>query len=229
MAEPVTKPDENYHVGHRQRLRDKFVTGDLADYELLELLLSYAIPRRDLRKVAHRLMETYGGIYQILCAPLESLQAVYGMGQNSAILFKAAHQAMIRGYRHCLETNSIYYDDNALLNYCKLQVGGLPIEELHILYLNQDSFLLKDEKHSKGTTDESAAYPREIMKQALKLEARKIVIVHNHPTPNKSFSKPDIEMTLQMQSILASVGIELVDHYIVSAGIVYSARGIFLK
>lgn len=229
MAEPVTKPDENYHIGHRQRLRDKFVRTELADHELLELMLCYAIPRCDTRRQAHRLLEKYGGIYQILSAPLESLESVPGMGESSAILFKAAHQAMIRGYRHILSENSIYYDEKALLNYCRLEVGGLPVEELHILYLNQENFLLLDDKHSTGTIDESAVYPREIIKIALELEARKIVMVHNHPTPGKSFSRPDIDMTLRLQPILANIGIELVDHYVVSGGIVYSARASFLK
>lgn len=226
----MAEPDKDYHIGHRQRLRDKFVTRELEDYELLELLLCYAIPRCDVRRRAHQLMEKYGGIYQILTAPLESLQAQPGMGMNSAILFKAAHQAMIRGYKHCLETNAIFYDDKALLNYCRLQVGGKPVEELHILYLNADSFLIQDEVHSRGTTNESAVYPREIVKRALELEARKIVMVHNHPTANKSFSNDDIKITLQLQSILANVGIELAEHYVVSSGIVYSGRQVgFLK
>ena len=220
----MAEPDKDFHIGHRQRLRDKFVNGDLADYELVELLLCYAIPRCDVRKRAHQLMEKYGGIYQILTAPLASLQSQPGMGEHSAILFKAAHQAMIRGYKYCLTNNSVYYDEKALLNYCRLQVGGQPVEELHILYLNADSFLLEDEKHSRGTTNESAVYPREIVKRALELEARKIIMVHNHPTPQKSFSGPDIDMTLQMQTILANVGIDLLDHYVVSGGIVYSAR-----
>lgn len=225
----MAEPDKDFHIGHRQRLRDKFVRTELADYELLELLLCYAIPRCDTRKLAHSLMDKYGGIYQILTAPLESLQSHPGMGRSSAILFKAAHQAMIRGYKHTLSKNSIYYDEKALLNYCRLEVGGLPVEELHILYLNQENFLLEDERHSRGTTNESAVYPREIVRRALELDARKIIMVHNHPTPHKSFSDDDIKMTLQLQPILANVGVELAEHYVVSGGIVYSARASFLK
>ncbi len=224
----MKKIDKDFHVGHRERLRQKFTDGTLVDYELLELLLCYAIPRRDVRKLAHQLMAEYGGMYQILTAPIESLAAQPGMGHTSAVFIKAMHQAMIRGYKQHLDKKPIYYDDVGLANYCRLQLGGHSIEEFHVIYLDSKMCILVDDVHSRGTADQSAVYPREIVKRALSLNARSVVLMHNHPTPMTSFSEEDIKITQELASILEPIGVSLYDHYVVSGGIVYSARSLFL-
>lgn len=220
--------DLNFHVGHRERLRQKFVDGKLADYELLELLLSFVIPRRDVRPLARGLMQKFGGLYPVLTAPIGKLTEYPGVGRNTAIFLGAIHQIMSAGYRAELDGGPVFHNDKILINYCLLQMSGKDKEEIRILYLDENRRLLADDLHSIGTVDWAAAYPREILKRALELNAKSIVMVHNHPTPNTTFSTDDIKLTQQVADLLTTVDIDVLDHYVVSGGIVYSARNMFL-
>ncbi len=220
--------DTDFHMGHRERLRQKFLDGKLADYELLEMLLGYAIPRRDVRPLARALMAQFGGVHQILAAPLDKLIAFRGMGRNTAILLKSINQIMATGYREKLSEQPIFRDTTAVANYCRTILSGKTTEEMHVFYLGTELCMLADDIHSCGTNDEAVVYPREILKRALVLNARSVVLVHNHPTPNKSFSTADIEITTAVRDLLAAAGIELFDHFVVSGSVVYSARNMFL-
>ena len=220
--------DENFYAGHRDRLRAKFLDGQLADYEKLELLLAYAIPRRDVRPLARSLVKQFGGVYQVLSASVDDLMAVKGIGNNTAVFIKLVQQMMTINYRGQLKETPIFHNETILHNYCRIIVAGKTVEELHILYLDSNLKLVADEIHSTGTVDSSAVYPREIARRALELNARSIVMVHNHPTSNNSFSRDDIEITTLVRSVLAGLNIELYDHFVVSGDIVYSARQMHL-
>ena len=220
--------DENFYAGHRDRLRAKFLDGQLADYEKLELLLAYAIPRRDVRPLARSLVKQFGGVYQVLSASIDDLTAVKGIGNNTAVFIKLVQQMMTINYRGQLKETPIFHNETILHNYYRIIVAGKTVEELHILYLDSNLRLVVDEIHSTGTIDSSAVYPREIARRALELNARSIVMVHNHPTSNNSFSRDDIEITTLVQSVLAGLSIELYDHFVVSNDIVYSARQMYL-
>lgn len=226
--ENPNKKDLSFHVGHRERLRQKFLDGHLADYELLELLLSFAIPRRDVRPLARGLMQKFGGLYPIITAPIEQLTDYPGLGRNTAIFIKSIHKIMLNSYKCDLGKQKIFHNDKNLTNYCILLVGGKPFEEFHILYLGDDYQLLADDLHSRGTIDWAAVYPREILKRALELNAQSVLMLHNHPTPNVTFSEQDIAVTEEVEKLLLPVGIRLHDHYLVTGGIVYSARNMFL-
>ena len=224
MAERKT----SWQDGHRERLREKFLTAKLVDYELMELLLSYAIPRRDVRPLARDLLRRYGGIYQILMAPDDELVAVPGMGKSTVTYIKVLYHLMLRGYKGALQQNPVFFEYEQLMDYCRLLVAGKKIEEFHILYLDKTFRLIAEDLHSSGTVDWAAAYPREIVKRALDLSARQVVLLHNHPTPNMSFSQEDIEMTRKIQAMLHTMDIEVWDHLLVSGTLVYSARNMFL-
>lgn len=218
----------SYRLGHRERLRQKFVDGKLADYELLEMLLTYAIPRCDVKPLAHQLMEKYGGLYGIITSSYQSLLTNKGVKENTAIFIKSIHEVMKRGLKNHLYDTPVFHNYDRLIDYCKLLLYGKPIEEFHILYLDSDHRLLSDDIHSTGTVDWAAVYPREILKRALDLNAASIVMLHNHPHGQTSFSSDDIEITTQVKNILQTVNIELFDHLLVSGDIVYSARNLFL-
>lgn len=220
--------DVAFHNGHRERLRQKFLDGNLADYELLELLLSFVIPRRDVRPLARGMMKQFGGLYPIITAPIEKLMEYRGIGRNTAIFIKSIHKIMLAGYKCELAQQQVFHNERGLLNYCLLLLGGKTREESHVLYLGQDYRLLSDDLHSVGTNDWAAIYPREILKRALELNAVAVLMVHNHPTPNTTFSTDDIKITTVVRDLLAAVDIQLLDHYVVSGGIVYSARNMFL-
>ncbi len=224
MKTKSTKPDNTFHAGHRERLRQKFLDDKITDYEFLELLLSFVIPRRDVRPLARGLMEKHCGLHQICGLPMETLTAIPGIGRNTAIFLKAVRHAMLAEYREYLDKRPAYRDHKALTNYCLTLLDRKQIEEFHILYFDTEYKLLLDETHSVGTTNWSAVYPREIARKALNINAAKVLLLHNHPTVGAPFSKDDIDVTMQIEDVLAPLGIELYDHYLVCGGQVSSAR-----
>lgn len=223
---PHQKP--SLFSGHRERLRQKFLDGKLADYEMLELLLGYAIPRKDVHILSRTLLNKFGGIYQLLSAPTEELLTIPGLGKNTAIFLKTIQQIMLCGYRSAMSKTPIFHNQETLENYCKLMIGNKNIEEMHILYLDASHRLLKDELHSIGTIDWATLIPREILHRALDLHTKSIILVHNHPVPNTPFSEQDIRITNEIQQILSNVQISLYDHYVVSGNTLYSMRNMLL-
>lgn len=214
--------------GHRARLRQKFLDGQLAEYEILELLLTYAIPRRDVRTLSRQLYKKYGNLYQLLSASVESLMENDGIKENTATFFKVIYKLMQIDCKLNLKNKPIFHDTEALERYCKLTVGNKPVEEFHVLYLDSQYRLIEDELHSTGTTDWTAVYAREIVKRALDLNAHHVVLLHNHPTPGASFSTQDILITQEIKTALENLNIHLFDHLLVSANTFYSAKNMFL-
>ena len=223
-----TEDLQSLQSGHRARLRKKFLDGQLAEYEILELLLTYAIPRRDVRVLSRQLYKKYGNIQNLLSAPLESLVENEGIKENTATFFKLIHKLMELEYKSFLDSEPIFHNTEKLENYCKALLFGKPVEEFHVFYLDGQHKLIKDELHSTGTTDWAAVYIREIVKKALDLNARSIVMLHNHPTPNTCFSSQDIAITQELENALEKLGIKLYDHLLVSGDIIYSARNMHL-
>ena len=121
----------------------------------------------------------------------------------------------------------VFHDYDKIVNYCKILVGGKSVEEFHVFYLDKDYKLISEDLHSSGTIDWAAVYVREIAKRALDLNARHIILLHNHPTSG-SFSSQDIALTQELANILDNLGIELYDHLLVSDNIVYSAKNMLL-
>ena len=220
--------DENFYTGHRERLREKFLSNQLADYEKLELLLGYAIPRRDVRPLARSLVKEFGGVYQVLTASVDDLVKVKGVGRNTAIFLKVVQQMMQIGYMGQLKESPVFHDEKILHNYCRIVLSGKQVEELHVLYLDTNLKLIADDVHTTGTVDTSAIYPREIARRALQLNARSIVMAHNHPTSVNSFSSEDVAVTTQVKMVLPTLDIALYDHVLVANDSVYSMRAMHL-
>jgi DNA repair protein RadC len=219
-------PDDNKKLcaGHRDRLREKFLSDHLADYEKLELLLSYAIPRRDVRPLARGLVKHFGGVYQVLRAPIDDLMAFNGVGRNTAVFIKVVHQMMQISYMGQLKETPVFHDEKVLHNYCRSILAGKLVEEMHVLYLDNNLKLIADDLHTTGTVNESFVYPREIARRALQLNARSVVMMHNHPTSINSFSHDDVDVTTRVQSVLKNLEIELYDHLLVVNDSVHSMR-----
>lgn len=226
----MTKDDEikSLQCGHRERLRKKFRDGQLTEYEILELLLTYAIPRRDVRTLSRQLYNKYGSIHRLLSEPFESLIQNPGVKENTATFLKVLHKLMELDYRCVLDDKPIFHNYEKLEHYCKVLLGGKNIEEFHVLYLDAKYKLIAEELHSSGTVDWTAVYTREIVKRALELNARNIVLVHNHPIPNTSFSMQDIAITDEVANALRGLEIGLYDHLLVSGNLIFSARNLNL-
>jgi len=223
-----TEDLQSLQSGHRARLREKFLEGKLTDYEILELLLTYAIPRRDVRTLSRQLFKKYGSIHAVLSAPMESLLENEGIKENTAAFFKVIHKLMELEYKTVLDTSPIFHNYEKLENYCKILLSGKTIEEFHVFYLDDQYRLIKDDLHSSGTIDWAAVYIREIVKKALDLNAYSIVMLHNHPSGHSCFSSQDITITQELENALQQLGIKLYDHLLLSGNIVYSARNMRL-
>lgn len=224
----MTNSTDNLQIGHRARLRKKFLEDKLTEYEILELLLTYAIPRCDVRMLSRQLYKKYGNIQKLLSASFESLIENDGVKENTATFFKVIHKILELDYKYTLDEAPIFHNQQTLQNYCKLVIGGKTVEEFHVLYLDSQFKLIQDEIHSSGTINWAAVYVREIVKKALDLNAHSVVLLHNHPTPYISFSTQDIDITVELENALKPIGISLYDHLLVSADVVYSARNMHL-
>ncbi len=223
-----TEDSQSLQTGHRARLRQKFLDGQLTEYEILELLLTYAIPRRDVRALSRQLYKKYGTIPNLLSAPMESLTENQGVKENTATFFKVLHKLMELEYKSVLDTSPIFHNYEKLENYCRTLLTGKSVEEFHVLYLDSQYKLIKDEMHSSGTIDWAAVYVREIVKRALDLNAHSLVMLHNHPSGYTCFSEQDISITIELENALQKLGISLYDHLLVSGDILYSARNMHL-
>lgn len=219
---------QSLQQGHRARLRKKFLDGQLAEYEILELLLTYAIPRRDVRNLSRQLYKKYGSIHNLISDSIESLVKNEGVKENTATFFKLIHKLTQLEYKTVLDSAPIFHNFEKLENYCKSILVGKTIEEFHVFYLDSKYKLIEDELHSSGTIDWAAVYIREIVKKALELNAQSVVLLHNHPSAYTSFSSQDIQITQELNDALNKLGINIYDHLLLSGDVIYSARNMRL-
>ncbi len=213
------KKDEPHYAGHRARLRERFLGADegaLPDYEVLELLLFLAQPRRDVKPLAKDLIARFGSLAGVISADAKDLQAVPGMGETAAAALKAVRDAAIRLLREDVMDQPVLGNWDALVDYCRAAMAREKTERFRVLYLNRKNRLIADEVQQKGTVDHTPVYPREVVKRALELGATALILVHNHPSGDPTPSRADIDMTHQVREAGESLGIVVHDHVIVS-------------
>lgn len=219
-ARPQTESEPPAHyLGHRERLKQKILTfgfNVLQDYELLEMLLIYAIPRKDVKPLAKELIRFFGSFAAVLNASPEELKHVKGVKENTAALIVTARGCALRLAKNQFETGPVIKDWKSLIEYCKIDMGQRKNECLRIIFLNARSRLIKDEILQQGTICQTPVYPREIAKRSLELGAASIVMIHNHPACDMRPSKSDIQITKNVQNALAALDISLIDHLIIS-------------
>lgn len=207
----------HYH-GHRDRLRARFREqgGEaLPDYELLELLLFRAIPRRDTKPIAKALIERFGSFTEVLGAPAERLREVPGIGDAVVTELKLMEAAAQRYARGQVNERQVLSSWDAVLDYCRASMAFDTREQFRILFLDKRNGLIADEIQQTGTVDHTPVYPREVVKRALEHSASAIILVHNHPSGDPTPSRADIEMTKVIAGIAKPLGIALHDHIIV--------------
>jgi len=210
--------DKPHYSGHRKRLRDRFLkTGsDLADYELIELLLFAAMPRRDVKPIAKALLAHFGTFAGVLNADVSALCEINGIGQTAAVSLMAVRESAVRLLQREVMNQPILSNWQSLMDYCRAAMGHGKVEQFRILFLNRKNMLMADELQQRGTVDHTPVYPREVIKRALDLGASALILVHNHPSGDPSPSQPDIEMTKELQAAGEKLGISLHDHIVVS-------------
>ena len=216
---PGTEEDTDPHyVGHRDRLRQRFRSAGsdaLADYELLELVLFRAIPRRDVKPLAKALISRFGSFAEVVTARPERLAEISGLGDNAITELKLAEAAALRLTRHAVKQRKILGSFHDVLDYCRAAMAYAENEQFRILFLDKRNGLIADEVQGSGTVDHTPVYPREIVRRALELAATALILVHNHPSGDPTPSTADTRLTRDIIAIAKPLGIAIHDHLIV--------------
>ncbi len=214
---PAKKPNP-HHTGHRDRLRQRFLDAGedaLADYELLELILFGAIPRRDVKPLAKELIATFGSFGAVLTAPPDRLAKEGGLGHAAIATLKATMTAATRLLRERAADKPVLGSWQAVLDYLTVAVGYEQVEQFRLLFLDAKNGLIADEAQQRGTVNHTPVYSREVVRRALELHASSVIMVHNHPSGNPAPSQADIAMTKEVEKATDAVGIALHDHVII--------------
>jgi DNA repair protein RadC len=220
-----------HYLGHRERLRERFRKaggGALADYELLELVLFRAIPRRDVKPLAKALLARFGSFAEVVAARPERLKEIEGLSEAAIVELKIVAETAKRFAKVRLEKRPSMGSFSALLAYCRTAMAFLDREEFRILFLDKKNGLIADEVQSLGTVDHAPVYPREIMRRALELNATALILVHNHPSGEPSPSSLDIQLTNQIVALGKSLNVAVHDHLIIGREGFASFKGLQL-
>ncbi len=220
--------DPHYH-GHRQRLRERFIRSGFEgfnDYEVVELLLTLAIPRSDVKQPAKALIARFGNLRGILDAPLEELQEIKGIGSVAPAALRIIRAAAALYLQQAAEGAECLADPDRLSAFWRMRIGALRDEVFEVAYLDTGYRLLRDgvERLEEGTIDRATVYPRRVVEAALKRGAAALVLAHNHPNGHLQPSEQDKTLTRALVLAAETVHLKIIDHLIVSADGVFSFR-----
>jgi DNA repair protein RadC len=216
MPFPSTGPH-----GHRSRMRDKLLTRGpdcLADYELLEMLLFFAMPKGDTKPLAKALINRFGSFANVLAARQEELMATRGLGPHSVAAIKLVQASALRMARAEVLDRPVLNRWDSLIDYLTMAMARENIEQFRVLFLDSKNRLIADEAQAKGTVNHTPVYPREVVKRALDLHATALILVHNHPSGDPTPSRADIEMTQEIRRAGELLSIVVHDHVIIGRG-----------
>lgn len=214
----ILMTEQDHRHGHRERLRTRFLKGGpdaLADYELLELLLMLAIPRRDVKPLAKQLITQFGSFASVLSAETEILLATKGLGETAVSAIKLAEASAHWLTRTQATDRPVLSNWKAVSDYLQSSMANLTREQFRLLFLDRGNRLLADEVLSDGTVDHTPVYPREVVRRALANNATALILVHNHPSGDVQPSPADIKMTQHLKEACMKIDIQIHDHVIV--------------
>ncbi|WP_324752699.1 RadC family protein [Roseovarius sp. Pro17] len=220
-------PQPSYIRDHRARLRARFMQGGaepMPDYELLELVLFRAIPRRDVKPLARALLDQFGDFNGVVSASKSRLEAVSGVGEAVIVELKIIEAASRRLSRARVMQRQVISSWDALLDYCHTTMAHRDTEQFRLFFLDTKNTLIADEAQATGTVDHVPVYPREVVKRALELNASALILVHNHPSGDPTPSEADIVMTQKIKNAAEVMGITLHDHLIIGKSCELSFR-----
>lgn len=222
------QPDgSNPDSGHRAQLRERFVAAGpdaIADEEMLELILFRAIPRREVRSLARRLLGVFGDFNRVLSASPARLTQIVGVTESVVAELKIVEGAAQRMAKTAVMNREVLSCWKSLLNYCHTRMAHLETEQFRTLYLDRKNILIADEVAQNGTVDHVPVYPREIIKRALEVNASALILVHNHPSGDPAPSDEDITMTNTICQAADTMGLTVHDHLIIGKSGNFSFR-----
>jgi DNA repair protein RadC len=213
----------HYH-GHRRRLRDRLQRDplELADYELLELLLGVVITRRDTKPLAKELLKRFKTLRGVMNARPEELRKVEGFGPALEAFWSLWREMWARVREAPVQERTSLTSPQEVAELAMARLGNSPAEEFWMVAVDNKNRLMGWERISKGTVDQAPVYVREVLAMALKRQASGIILVHNHPGGDPKPSAQDVELTKRLVSSSRDLGIRVLDHLVVSEGSFYS-------
>ena len=224
--------NEKDSQGHRERIKEKFLKNGIdgfAEYEILELLLTYCIPRKDTKPIAKELLNKFKSLDNIFKADFDKLSAIDGLGKNSIVFLKLIGDLPSIIYKDELKNKKLVdretlkiSNKDILLNYLRNKIGYEEKEKFYVIYLSSSNEVIEFEENSVGTLDRSSVYPREIYKKIINLNAKSVILAHNHPSDNITPSKSDIELTNEIAKGLKNFGALLIEHIIITKNSYFS-------
>ncbi len=225
QAEPA------HYLGHRERLRNRLREAGpeaIADYELLELVLFRAIPRRDVKPLAKALIARFGSFAEAIAAPAPRLAEVEGMSAGAIGEFKIVEASAKRFAKGAAKKRLPIGSWSEVVDYCRTAMAFDEREEFRVLFLDKKNGLIADESQGVGTVDQTPVYPREVVRRALELAATAVILVHNHPSGDPTPSTQDVKMTLDIIAVAAPLGVTVHDHIVIGRHGHASLRGLRL-
>ncbi|RLA81682.1 MAG: hypothetical protein DRG36_01315 [Deltaproteobacteria bacterium] len=213
--------------GHRERLRERFLRAGakgLQDYELLELLLSYAIPRKDVKPQAKELLRRFGSLAGVMDASPEEVQEVKGIGPRAATLLRLAKEMGEVYLGERMRGVDVLSSPSRVVDFCLFRLKGEGEEKFMVIYLNVKNEVMDYEVIQEGTVDRSVVYPRRVAEKALRRKAASVIVVHNHPSGHPDPSPEDRRITRELVEALRPLEIRLLDHIIVGKRGYFSFR-----
>ena len=200
----------------------------VADYELLELILFRAIPRRDVKPLAKELIARFGGAAEVLGAEPARLREIKGLGEAAITEFRIVAAAAVKLAEGRATERPVVSSWQEMMRYCKARMAWGDVEQFRLLFLDRKNRIIADEQHQRGTVDQVPVYPREVVRRALELNASAVILAHNHPSGDPTPSRADIEMTKLIVTACSAVNIKVHDHVIIGRELDASFRALGL-
>lgn len=218
-----------HYIGHRRRLRERFLKSGfagMAEHEVIEILLTLALPRKDVKKPAKDLLVRFGDLQGILDAPVDELKEIFGIGQVAPVAFRIIKEAANLYLQQRVEKGNCLATDEEMAKLWRCRLGGLKQEVFEVAYLDSGYRLLKNgiDRLEEGTVDRATVYPRRVMESALQKKAAILIIAHNHPNRNVQPSDQDKTLTRALVLAAETLQIKIHDHLIISMDEVFSFR-----
>lgn len=217
--------DKPHYVDHRKRLRERFQragANGMQDYELLELLLTYAIQRKDVKPIAKDLIKRFGGLSGVLDADQKELEDVTGLGSISATLIRLVKELCSTYLAEGMKHKDFLSSPRFVVDFARVKLSGLPHEAFMVIYLNVKNEVIDYETLIEGTVDSVVIYPRRIIESALSHHATGLILVHNHPSGHPEPSEEDKQITRAIIEAARTLDIRVLDHIVVGKDGFYS-------
>jgi len=220
-------PQIPHYKEHRKRMKKKFTASGVDafnDYEVLELLLFYAIPQKDMKPLAKDLLKNFGSLKGVMDASIRDLEGVTGIGMHTAVLIKLVKDMGSMYLKEKAKEKPQITCTRELLDYCRTAIGGLKDERFCVIYLDAQNKITGMETIQEGIVNQAVVYPRKVLENALEQKASAIILVHNHPSGNVKPSDADIKLTKTIRDTARMLDILVHDHVIVGENRFFSFR-----